>query len=169
MRALPNLLTLSRLLVAPYLFVLLWHGRFHAALVVMFLAGLTDAFDGYLARRMKVSTRVGEVLDPIADKVLLSGSFAALWLNGAIAGWLTAIVFGRDLLILAGAGLALLFSKLPRRFPPSIWGKMSTIVQISLVVIVTGGIDPLLSLAKWMTAALAVISFIDYTWRYTRR
>lgn len=155
-------------MAAPYLFLLLYHKSFHLALAVMFLAALTDAFDGYFARRLKVSSRVGEVLDPVADKVLLTAAFAALWLAGSIDGWLAAIVLGRDGLILAGAGVALLFSKVKRRFPPSIWGKLSTIVQMSLVVIVTASIEVLVPLAKWTTAVLAIVSFADYAWRYTR-
>ena len=168
MRAIPNLLSLARLAAAPYLFWLLYHRTFHVALVVMFLAAITDAFDGYLARRFKVPSRIGEVLDPIADKVLLTTAFAALWLAGSIETWLAAIVLGRDALILAGAGLALLFSKVKRRFPPSIWGKLSTIVQMSLVVILTASLDVLVPLAKWTTAILAIVSFADYAWRYTR-
>ena len=168
MRSIPNLLSLARLLAAPYLFWLLWHKSFHAALIVMFAAALSDAFDGYLARRWKVSSRAGEALDPMADKALLSGAFAALWLAGSIEGWLTALVFGRDVLILAGAGAALAFSKSPRRFPPSIWGKMSTIVQVSFVVIVTASIHVLTPLAKWTTAVLAVVSLADYAWRYSK-
>ncbi len=169
MRFLPNLLSAARLAAGPYLFWLLWQKQYGLALLVMLLAGVTDAFDGYLARRWKVPSRIGEILDPVADKVLLVGAFAALWLNGAIEGWLAAIVFGRDLLILAGAGLAFVFSKSPRRFPPSIWGKLSTIVQMSLVVIVAGDIRLLLALAKWLTAGLAVVSFADYAWRYTSK
>jgi len=74
------------------------------------------------------------MLDPIADKVLLSGAFVALWLDGSVEGWLAAIILGRDALILGAAGVALVWSKSPRRFPPSIWGKLSTIAQVALVV-----------------------------------
>lgn len=166
MRVIPNLLSLARLLAAPYLFWLLRTHSFRTALVVMFLAGLTDAFDGYLARRLNVSSRTGEVLDPIADKVLLTAAFLGLWLAGSIPGWLTAMVLGRDVLILLAAGLALAFTKAPRRFPPSIWGKLSTIVQMSLVVIVTGSIEQMVPLAIWTAAALTVVSFLDYGWRF---
>jgi cardiolipin synthase (CMP-forming) len=166
LRVVPNLLSLSRLAAAPYLLWLLWNHSFHAALMVMFIAAWTDAFDGYLARRWNSSSRVGEVLDPIADKVLLTAAFLGLWLASAIPGWLTAIVLGRDLLILAAAGAALLVSKKPRRFPPSLWGKLSTIVQMSLVVIVTASIDGLIPLAIWTAATLTVVSFLHYTWRF---
>lgn len=166
---LPNLLSLARLAIAPYLFWLLWRGNFEAALVVIVAAGITDALDGYLARRLGISSRTGEVLDPIADKVLLSCAFVALWLNGALEGWLASIVLGRDALILAAAGVALMLSKTPRRFPPSIWGKLSTIVQMALVVTLAARLaEPLPGIVKWTTAALTVVSFLHYSWRYTQ-
>jgi len=168
-RSLPNLLSLARLAIAPYLFWLLWRGHFDAALVAILVAGITDGLDGYLARRLGLSSRTGEMLDPIADKVLLSGAFIALWLDGSLEGWLAAIILGRDALILLAAGVALLLSKAPRRFPPSIWGKLSTIVQVSLVVTLAARLpEPLLGIVKWTTAVLTVVSFIHYSWRYTR-
>jgi cardiolipin synthase len=174
LQQLPNLLSLARLAIAPYLFWLLWRDHFNAALWAILFAGITDGLDGYLARKLNVSSQTGEVLDPIADKVLLSCAFVALWLHGSMAGWLAAIILGRDVLILAAAGLALLLAKLPRRFPPSLWGKLSTIVQISLVVTLAARIpEPILGIVKWTTAALTVVSFVHYTWlfitaRYTR-
>lgn len=166
---LPNLLSLVRLALAPYLFWALLREHFNAALIVILVAGVTDGLDGYLARKLRVSSRTGEVLDPIADKVLLSAAFIALWLDGSLEGWLAAIILGRDVLILAAAGVALLLSRAPRRFPPSIWGKLSTIVQVSLVVTLAARLgEPLLSIVKWTTAALTIISFVHYSWRYTR-
>jgi cardiolipin synthase len=163
-------LSLVRLAMAPLLFWLLWREHFHAALVAILVAGITDGLDGYLARKLGISSRTGEVLDPIADKALLSGAFVALWLNGAVEGWLAAIIYGRDVLILAAAGIALLLSKAPRRFPPSIWGKFSTIVQVALVVTLAARLgDPLLDIVKWTTAALTVVSFLHYAWLFVRR
>jgi cardiolipin synthase (CMP-forming) len=173
-QSLPNLLSIARLAIAPYLFWALWRGHFSAALVAILVAGITDGLDGYLARRLKVSSRTGEVLDPIADKVLLSGAFVALWLSGLLEGWLASIILGRDALILLAAGVTLGLSrksrsKAPRRFPPSIWGKLSTIVQVALVVTLAARLpEPLLGIVKWTTAALTVVSFIHYSWRYTR-
>jgi cardiolipin synthase len=168
-RSLPNLLSLARLAIAPYLFWTLWRGHFDAALVAILIAGVTDALDGFLARKLKVSSRTGEVLDPIADKVLLSCAFVALWLNGALEGWLAAIILGRDALILAAAGLAFLFVKSVTRFPPSLWGKLSTIAQMALVLIFAVRLtDPFLEIAKWITAALTVVSFVHYTLRFIR-
>ena len=159
-------MSLSRLLAAPYLFWLLWRGHFHTALIVMFLAGLTDAFDGYLARRWKVPSQIGEVLDPIADKVLLTAAYLGLWLAGAIPAWLAAIVLGRDVLILAAAGVAWLLAKAPRRFPPSLWGKLSTIAQMGFVVMVTASLDVLVPLGTWIVATLTVWSFLHYAWLF---
>jgi cardiolipin synthase (CMP-forming) len=168
-RSLPNLLSLARLAIAPYLFWLLWRGHFNAALAAIVVAGITDGLDGYLARRLQVSSRAGEILDPIADKVLLSGAFVALWLNGSVEGWLAAIIFGRDALILVAAGVALLFAKSPRRFPPSIWGKLSTIAQVALVMTLAARLpEPVSGIVKWTTAVLTVGSFVHYAWRYTR-
>ena len=166
---LPNLLSLARLAIAPYLFWLLWRGYFNAALVAILVAGVTDGLDGYLARRLGISSRTGEVLDPIADKVLLSGAFVALWLNGSVEGWLAGIIFGRDALILLAAGVTLLLSRRQRRFPPSLWGKLSTIAQVALVVTLAARIpEPVSGIVKWTTAALTVVSFLHYGWRYTR-
>ncbi len=173
-QSLPNLLSLARLAIAPYLFWALWRGHFNLALIAILVAGISDGLDGYLARRLRVSSRTGEVLDPIADKVLLSGAFVALWLDGSLEGWLAAIILGRDVLILAAAGVALVLSrkspaKAPQRFPPSIWGKLSTIVQVALVVTLAARLpEPLLGIVKWTTAALTVVSFVHYSWRYTR-
>jgi cardiolipin synthase (CMP-forming) len=173
-KSLPNLLSLTRLAIAPYLFWLLWRGHFNAALVTIVVAGITDGLDGYLARRLRVSSRAGEIIDPIADKALLSGAFVALWLNGSVEGWLAAIIFGRDAVILTAAGVALVLSKIPRRFPPSIWGKLSTIAQVALVVTLAARIpEPVAGIVKWTTAALTVGSFVHYAslffrGRYTR-
>jgi cardiolipin synthase len=173
-RSLPNLLSLARLAIAPYLFWALWRGHFNAALVAILVAGITDGLDGLLARRLRVSSRTGEILDPIADKVLLSGAFVALWLNGSVEGWLAAIIFARDALILAAAGVAFLLPRMPKRFPPSLWGKLSTIAQVALVVTLAARIpEPVLGIVKWTTAALTVGSFVHYAslffrGRYTR-
>lgn len=170
MKQIPNLLTGARILAAPYLFWLLAQKEWHAAVWVMLAVSITDVVDGFLARKLGASSRLGEVLDPIADKILVSGSFLTLWLTGAIEGWLTAIIFGRDALILGAAGVAFLVSKQSRRFPPSVWGKLSTFVQISLIVGIVGQFPGwAVGTVKWMVAALAVISAADYGWRYSKK
>jgi cardiolipin synthase len=166
LKQLPNLLTAARLLAAPYILYLLWTGEYRTALVWFSIASFTDALDGYLARRFHAGSKIGALLDPVADKVLLSGSFLALGLKGVIPFWLMAIVLGRDLLIL-GFAIVALARKLRRDFPPSIWGKASTAAQIAYVLFAVGheaGITPLIvaTVLGWIAATLTLWSGIDY-------
>jgi len=165
---LANFLTVARLLAAgPAIWAIL-DRRFTLALVILFLAGVSDALDGPLARRRGQVTRFGARLDPVADKILLSGSYLALWAADVLPGWLVAIVFGRDALILAGVACLMAFT--PRRdFAPSLWGKVSTVVQVvAAVVFLTSAAcpwDPLGRLAAasiWAVAAATVWSGIHY-------
>lgn len=170
MRQLPNLLSAARLALAPWLFVALWRREYQLALAIIVIAGVTDGLDGLLARVLRADSRLGAYLDPIADKVLLSGAFLTLALDGAIALWLAILVFGRDLLILLLAGGAFVFTKNVRDFPPSIWGKASTAAQILYVLAVIAhlaGFAVQLAVAplEWLVAALAVFSGFDYVRR----
>lgn len=173
MKQLPNLLTAARLLAAPYILYLLWIGEYRTALVWFSIASATDVLDGYLARRFQAGSRLGALLDPVADKVLLSGSFLTLGLKGVIPFWLMAIVLGRDLLIL-GFVVVALACKLRRDFPPSVWGKASTASQIAYVLFAVGheaAITPLVvaTILGWIAAALTLWSGIDYFIKVSRR
>ena len=153
---LPNLLSLARLALAPFVFVLLARREYRTALVLFAVAGLTDFLDGLAARKFGSTSRLGASLDPIADKVLLSGAFLTLALTGAIEAWVAAVVLGRDVLILAAAGV-LYLAKSRRSFPPSVWGKISTVVQIAFVLVVAGQVGgAAVTALKWATVALAV-------------
>lgn len=172
MKLIPNLLSAARLALAPYLFFLLWRHEYASALAVCFFAGLTDALDGFAARRFGAASRVGAYLDPIADKVLLSGAFVTLALSGAIARWLAALVVGRDLLILVAVAAAFLLTS-QRNFPPSIWGKASTAAQIAFIFFALAQLSGLggmrlVEALKWVTAALTAWSGIHYALRGVR-
>ena len=169
MRQVPNLLSAARLFAAPYILYLLWGGRFRAALVWFAIAAATDALDGYLARRFKAGSRAGALLDPVADKVLLSGSFLVLGWKSIIPFSLTIFVLGRDLMILGFAVIALT-RKTRRDFPPSMWGKASTAAQIAYVLFAVGheaGFAPLalVTILGWITFVLTIWSGIDYARR----
>src|SRR5207249_4351789 len=130
-----------------------------------FIAAVTDAFDGLLARRLGVESAFGQMLDPIADKVLLSSVFVALAMIAAIPWWLAWLMLGRDALILLFAAGVLLFTKTRRTFPPSLWGKLSTIVQMGFVVTVVldlAGFGLPIRFLGWVTAAFTVVSALDY-------
>jgi cardiolipin synthase len=128
-RYLPNIVSLLRLGLAPVIFRAIWLREYERALLWVLVAGLTDALDGMLARRLKAASRVGAYLDPIADKVLLSGIYFMLGYDRVIPMWVTAVVLGRDVLMLVFIGLVVVLTPV-RSFPPTVWGKLSTLVQI---------------------------------------
>ena len=167
MLTIPNLVTLLRLLLAPFVTMAILNGSYPLAIGLFFVAGLTDVIDGLLARKMGDTTRFGAYLDPIADKILLSVIYLALALMHDIPWWMVGIVFGRDLLILAMAAYGLLFTSI-RKFPPSVWGKISTFFQISaalMVMCARAGLPAPVKLAIWLMLAATLWSGLHYTWR----
>ena len=172
MKHLPNLLSLARLALAPFVFVLLWQREYGAVLILFAIAAVTDGLDGYLARKFSAGSQTGAYLDPLADKILLSGTFLTLAMSGVVGVWLAVLVLGRDILILLAA--LLLFSRSWRDFPPSVWGKASTIFQIVFVLAVIlhlagFGTGPLVPPLEIVTVALTIWSGIDYGWRAAAR
>jgi cardiolipin synthase len=134
LRVIPNLITLFRLLCAPAIAWLLYCSRFREALLLLLLAGVSDWFDGFAARRLNSAGHVGVILDPLADKVLLVTLFIVLGLLRLIPLWMLALVVGRDLVIVIGASLVRLLRGV-RKFLPSLLGKVSTFFQITLVLL----------------------------------
>jgi len=168
---LANLFTLCRLLLVPFIIQAILAGRHFAALALFGLAALTDFLDGAAARRLGIATQAGAYLDPIADKCLLSGVFLALAVAGIVPWWLVAVIFGRDLYILAAVGIFLLATSI-REFPPTVWGKVSTFVQIVTVILwLARGVlrlrvlDSLSTASIWFCVAFTVWSGLHYTWR----
>jgi cardiolipin synthase len=171
-KLLPNLLSAARLALAPWLFALLWHRQYGLALIVIFVAGVTDGLDGLLARSFGAASKLGAYLDPVADKILLSGAFLTLAIDGAVAKWLAVLVLGRDALILLFACVAFLFTTV-RSFPPSIWGKASTAAQIAYILVLLAHFTGFLSAIvvtpfEYLTAILTVWSFLHYAWTARR-
>jgi cardiolipin synthase (CMP-forming) len=170
----PNSFTLIRILLAPVVVMAILDGHLSAALGWFIAAGATDVIDGALARRFGLMTTTGAYLDPIADKLLLSGSFLALAAAKVVPWWLVAVIFGRDLYIMAGA-LAMMRLKGARKFPPSIWGKLSTFIQVLTAVswmakdlLQHGALAGFAAATVWPCAAVTLWSGIHYTWRATR-
>jgi cardiolipin synthase len=128
----PNQLSFLRLGFLPFFIILILYGRYAWALGVLIVAGITDGLDGLLARRLNQRTTLGALLDPIADKLLLSSSFFVLALQGKLHWWLTILVLSRDVLILTTAAVIILVSGY-RPFPPTLYGKATTFAQIFLV------------------------------------
>lgn len=167
LRHVPNILTALRLCAAPLTAFFILHGRDGAALGVFAFAGLSDALDGYLARRLASASQFGVFLDPAADKLLMLASFVTLTMAGALPLWLTVIVIARDLAIVGGVGLAWLLA-LPLNVEPLNIGKISTVVQVGFIGLVLLlrmlGLDqPQVVLAGAIaTGAVTVASWLAY-------
>lgn len=137
---LPNLLSLFRILLVPVFLWSMLNGKAFEALLIFFLAGLTDMLDGFTARIWHQRTKIGTILDPAGDKLLMVASYVVLTLPSVaspnvIPLWLTLVVFARDLLIVTGALIAYLSWK-QKAFTPSWLGKTSTICQTGTVFLV---------------------------------
>jgi cardiolipin synthase len=131
----PNQLTLVRLAFLPFVIIKLVEGHYGWALILFMLAGLSDGLDGLLARLLKQQTLLGQYLDPIADKMLLSSVFLVLSILHKIPWKFTVLVFSRDVCIVLISGLLYTIAGL-RDFRPSIFGKANTVAQLAAVVFV---------------------------------
>jgi cardiolipin synthase len=131
----PNQLTLLRMIFVPFIVIHLVEGRYLWALVVFVIAGFSDGLDGLLARTLHQQTLLGQYLDPIADKLLLSTIFLVLSILRKIPWKFTVVVFSRDISILAASAVLFAIAGL-RNFRPSIFGKANTVSQIAAVFFV---------------------------------
>ncbi len=167
--------TLSRLILTPFAAWAIMARRPLLAGWLCGIAGATDAFDGGLARRFHATTRAGQYLDPISDKVLLSAVYVALAWIGSVPWALVILIFSRDLALLIASAIAMRFTSY-NNYHPTTWGKVSTFVQIVTAVIVlasnafgSGQLHNILhALARLLivTAAAATVwSAVHYTWR----
>ena len=131
----PNQLTLLRMVFVPFIVIELVEGRYFRALVLFVIAGFSDGLDGLLARKLHQQTLLGQYLDPIADKLLLSTMFLVLSILHKIPWKFTVLVFSRDISILAASAVLFAIAGL-RDFRPSIFGKANTFSQIAAVFFV---------------------------------
>ncbi len=169
---LANALTLLRLLLAPLVMLLYVQGDLPGALTVYAVAALTDVLDGLAARLLGQHSRFGEVLDPIADKLLAFCILVALVTAGRLPAWLAVLIIGRDL-ALVGAATALQWSGRPVPIEPTRAGKYATATLVALVLLVLAGdvgAAPRPSLAPWvaatglLVAACMMVSWAQYGW-----
>ncbi|HET98190.1 MAG TPA: CDP-diacylglycerol--glycerol-3-phosphate 3-phosphatidyltransferase [Desulfurivibrio alkaliphilus] len=140
----PNLITVMRILLVPVMAIFLLEEQYGYALLIFIIAGISDGLDGFLARLLKQKTRLGAILDPLADKALLVTSYVILAVVGVIPQWMTVLVVSRDLIILSGFSILVLNnSKL--QIAPTYTSKLTTVFQLITVVYFLG-LDYLLSL-----------------------
>ena len=157
----PNQLTLLRLVFLPFIIIKLVEGHYGWGLALFVLAGLSDALDGLLARALKQQTLLGQYLDPIADKLLLSTVFMVLSILHKIPWKFTVLVFSRDISILCASAVLYAIAGL-RDFRPSIFGKANTFAQVGAVFFVL-----LLEVdhARWVW--IARLTFLRATFAFT--
>lgn len=157
----PNQLTLLRMVFLPFIVIHLVGGRYFWALTLFVLAGLSDGLDGLLARTLKQQTMLGQYLDPIADKMLLSTMFLVLSILHKIPWKFTVMVFGRDVSILAASAVLYAIAGL-RDFSPSIFGKANTFAQVAAVFFVL-----LLEVDQTRWVSIARLVFLRATFIFT--
>ncbi len=174
MRSLPNLITVLRiLLIYPFVLSLL-HGEAGTALLLFAVAGISDGLDGFLAKRFGWTSRLGAVLDPVADKMLLLAAYLTLGWMALLPLWLLVLVVLRDVVIVGGAvAYYRLFGAYDMQ--PLLISKFNTVCQVALVVLVLAvvwhaGVEPrLLAWAGYVVAATTLASGAAYVWVWTRR
>lgn len=173
-RDIPNIITAFRFLLVPPVVILLLQDRFAAALVVFGVAGLSDGLDGFLAKRYDWRSRLGGLLDPLADKLLLVSSFLTLGWLGWIPLWLVALVILRDLVIVTGAIFYhMRIEQLDAQ--PTMASKLNTVTQILLVLAVMFSLGITTLPAQWIDILLYSVlattlwSGFDYIWIWGRR
>ena len=169
---LPNLLTLTRILMIPFFVIFIINKRFEWALVTFVIAGITDGIDGLLARITHQRTELGAYLDPIADKLLLFAAFITLAIIEIIPSWLVVIIITRDVIILVGFLVMILTSYHPK-INPSLLSKITTTFQIiTIVLVLMAGYYPafkqLALVAIYGTAVITILSGSHYIYIGTR-
>lgn len=178
LRKLPNALSLLRLLLAPIVILLMIEGRAGWALAVFSLAGVLDAVDGWLARRFDGESRIGAYLDPLADKVLMMGTFVVLGVLGWLPAWLVVLVVFRDVAIM-GAVILSSVAGAPLTVAPLTISKANTLMQAILAIAALAqrafGLedralagDAITGLV-WLTAATTLASGLAYGYGWARR
>lgn len=165
--SIPNVITLGRIILVPVIFWLLIIGNTQAAFIAFVCAGISDAVDGFLAKRFKLQTELGSYLDPMADKLLITSVYIALGVAAKLPSWLVVAVVSRDILIVVGVLLAWLIGK-PVRMQPLAVSKANTAAQIALAACVLAdegfqlGFGIVREALVWITGTLTLVSLAFY-------
>ena len=155
--SLPNLITLGRLILVPVIILAITDGRWTLTFLAFLLAGLSDAVDGFLARRFGWQSRLGAHLDPVADKALLVSIYLALALAGVVPTWLAILVVSRDIMIVGGIIICWLIDN-PLEIRPLLISKLNTTAQIAFAAAVLCAKAFAMSLGLWFTLSLVGVA-----------
>ena len=171
--SIPNLITIARIVLVPIVIWAISSGAMGWAFVLFLVAGMSDAVDGFLAKRFHMATELGAYLDPLADKALLVSIYVTLGINDHLPRWLVILVVSRDIMILGGLLLAWVLGH-PMKVKPLIVSKLNTAAQIVLASVVLGTLGlgyavPRVTLALTVTVALTtVLSIAAYVSQWLR-
>lgn len=172
---LPNAISVLRLLLVPPVVWALIEERYPLALVLFAIAGASDGLDGFLAKHFDWRSRLGAVLDPLADKILMAACYLVLGWLGHLPAWLVAVVIGRDLLIVTGAVVYHLSIERVD-MAPTLMSKFNTLAQLVLVVVVLVGLAgpfelsySLVSALSYLVVATTIVSGGQYVWLWGQR
>ena len=165
--SIPNLLTLFRLVMVPIVIWLILIQYLELAFYLFMLAGITDAIDGYLARRWNSQTELGAYLDPAADKSLIVGIFITLGFLGLIPSWLVLVIVSRDIFIVGAIIISWLMAH-PVKIDPLFISKANTALQIILAAFILAnqgfnlGLETIETILILMTATVTILSALSY-------
>ncbi|HBO84825.1 MAG: CDP-diacylglycerol--glycerol-3-phosphate 3-phosphatidyltransferase [Deltaproteobacteria bacterium GWC2_42_11] len=163
----PNLLTISRILLVPVFIIFIINDELSKALIVFIAAGITDALDGLIARLFNQKTLVGAYLDPVADKLILMSAYITLAIKDILPNWLSVVVVSRDVIILIGIIVLVLMDK-EIKIRPSIVSKITTMLQVITVISVimaAGTHVDLIFILIMLTMIFTIASGIHYMYR----
>jgi cardiolipin synthase len=171
--SIPNLITLARILLVPVVVWAITSGEMRIAFLLFLAAGVSDAVDGFLAKRFGMATALGAYLDPLADKAMIVSIYVALGIAEAIPRWLVILVVSRDIMIVGAVMLSWLVDR-PVTLKPLLVSKLNTVAQIVLALVVLGtlafGLDARLPIVMLnaAVAALTLLSIAFYVAEWVR-
>ena len=173
MNFIPNLITLGRILLVPFVVWAIASGAMWIAFVLFLAAGVSDAVDGFLAKRFNMTTILGAYLDPLADKALIVSIYLTLGISGLIPRWLVILVVSRDILIVGGIMLSWMVGT-PLKIKPLLVSKLNTAAQILFACVVLGALgfdlhlESLTLVLMGLVAALTLLSVAAYLAEWVR-
>ena len=133
--SIPNIITLGRILLVPFIVWAIASDQMAIAFAIFIVAGVSDAVDGFLAKRFNMASELGALLDPLADKALLVSIYLALGIWGAVPGWIVILVVSRDIMIVGAVIVSWLFGK-PIPMKPLMVSKLNTVAQVGYAALV---------------------------------
>jgi cardiolipin synthase (CMP-forming) len=133
--SIPNIITLGRILLVPFIVWAIASSQLEIAFAIFVIAGVSDAVDGFLAKHFNMSSELGALLDPLADKALLVSIYIALGIWGAIPHWIVILVVSRDIMIVGAVIVSWVFGK-PIPMKPLMVSKLNTVAQVTFAALV---------------------------------